>query len=59
MNVDLEQAVKDSTRLVDELTYASYKFNRERSPNIAPERWARIFPEAVALEKRFQRTASS
>jgi len=40
---------------VDELTYENYSANRERSPEITPERWARIYgPSAVQLEARYQ-----
>ncbi len=37
------------------LVYSSYKFNRDRSPEIAADRWARVFGDsAVALEQRYQ-----
>ena len=35
--------------IVDYLTYSSYAHNRRISPEVTPERWARIFgAEAVA-----------
>jgi len=41
--------------VVSELTYLSYAHNRCLSPEITPERWARIFGEHTAeLEARFQ-----
>ena len=40
--------------LVCELTYINYAHNRRLSPHIAPDRWARIYPNAEAMEKRFQ-----
>lgn len=41
--------------VIDALTFASYRFNRDRSPEIAPERWGRIFAGVEALEARYQR----
>ncbi len=40
--------------LLDELTYANYKFNRQRSPDITPEQWSKIYRNVGALEARFQ-----
>jgi hypothetical protein len=41
--------------LVSELVYSNYRFNRDRSPAIAAERWARVFgASATALEQRYQ-----
>jgi len=40
---------------VDNLIYASYRANRLRSPEVAPERWALIFPDITELEERFQK----
>jgi hypothetical protein len=45
-------------RVVDELVYRSYRFNRGYDPSISPERWAhpRAFgPQAIEFEKRYQR----
>lgn len=41
-------------KIIDELTFRSYVYNRQRSPEISPERWAKIFgADAVAeMEKR-------
>ena len=41
-------------QLVDELTYINYKHNRNHSPDRTPEQWARVYPNAEALEKRYQ-----
>ena len=42
-------------QIVDELTYRSYSFNRQRSPEIAPERWAKVFgPSAEGMEIRYR-----
>lgn len=40
--------------ILDELTYRSYAYNRDIAPDIAPERWARLFADAEALERRYQ-----
>lgn len=40
--------------IVDELTYRSYSYNRERFPEITPQRWVTIYPSAEAMERRFQ-----
>ena len=41
--------------IVDELTYRSYAFNRQRSPEITPERWEKVFgPSAARMEEKFQ-----
>jgi len=40
--------------LVDELIYRSYAYNRQLRPEIAPERWAKIYENAEAMEKRFK-----
>jgi len=40
--------------LIDNLTYAGYRHNRDLFPRIAPERWARVFKHAAVLEKRYQ-----
>jgi hypothetical protein len=41
--------------LLEYLTYCSYRSNRLRSPDITPERWAKVFgPQAEEMEARFQ-----
>ena len=40
--------------LVDELTYISYAHNRKLSPEVSSERWAAIYPNAAAMERRYQ-----
>lgn len=42
-------------QLIDELTYSSYSFNRRNRPDIKPQSWATIYPQADKLEERFQR----
>lgn len=45
--------------VVDELTYRSYAFNRQNFPEVLPERWATIFPNASEMEERFQQHTGS
>lgn len=41
--------------VVDDLTFAAYKNNRLRRPDIKPEQWAKVFGEEQGrlLEERF------
>ncbi len=39
--------------LVDECTYICYRYNRERSPDITPEQWGKIFANVEMLEQRY------
>ncbi len=50
----LDEVINHYPKLVDELTYTCYKYNRERSPDITPERWGRIFADVELLEQRYQ-----
>lgn len=41
--------------LLTELSYQSYKANRDRAPHIAAERWAEVYPESASVfEARYQ-----
>ena len=40
--------------VVDQLVYLNYAHNRDLAPEVSPERWARIYPNAAALEARYQ-----
>ncbi len=40
--------------LIDELTYSCYKYNRQRSPDITPDRWRCCFSNVEALEQKYQ-----
>lgn len=44
----------DAAKVIDELTYRSYRANRLMEPAIQPERWATIYPNVAKLEQRFQ-----
>lgn len=37
-----------------ELTYISYRHNREIAPDISAERWETVYADAKALETRYQ-----
>lgn len=41
--------------ILDELIYDSYAHNRKSAPQVSPERWARIFPNVVEMEVRYQK----
>lgn len=47
--------IADLMGTVDRLMYASYRANRLRSPEVAPERWALVFSSIEEFEERFQR----
>ena len=41
--------------LLEKLTYANYKANRQRTPHITPEAWRQVIPEFTeAMETRYQ-----
>lgn len=40
--------------ICDHLSYRAYAYNRDKSPHISPEEWARYWPGAEALEVRYQ-----
>lgn len=44
----------DAAKVIDELTYRSYRANRLMDPTIQPERWAKAYPNVAKLEQRFQ-----
>lgn len=46
--------VMTATSVVGEAVYQSYKYNRERKPEITPEEWKRIFANVDEMERRFQ-----
>ena len=40
--------------IISELDYSCYRFNRQESPHVTPEQWAKIFgPSTQAMETRF------
>ena len=47
--------IQTLANVIDSLTYVNYRHNRRISPDISPERWAKIFgPGASAMEARYQ-----
>lgn len=42
------------TILVDELSYQNYRHNRQRCPELAPEKYYCVFKNWEELEKRYQ-----
>ena len=40
--------------MMSDLNYTCYRFNRNRSPNISPEGWAKIFTNWDVLEDAYQ-----
>lgn len=45
---------KNDRELIRDLTYESYKANRDMSPHISVERWGLIYPNVEQLERRYQ-----
>jgi hypothetical protein len=41
-------------QVTDELIYRSYRYNRERFPEIPAVRFAMAYPNGAALEERYQ-----
>ncbi len=54
IELSLDEAINHYPKLVDELTYICYKYNRERSPDITPDQWGKIFANVDLLEQRYQ-----
>ena len=44
-----------SQHLVDELTYRSYRHQREIAPQISPKRWESVFQNVSQMEARYQK----
>ncbi len=44
----------DLHSLIDDAAYRCYAYNRTRTPNVSPERWAKFVPNVEALEQKFQ-----
>lgn len=40
---------------ISTLTYANYRHNRQRSPDISPEHWSKIYGDTTRMEQRYQR----
>ena len=41
--------------LIEELAYANYRYNRQRSPSVTPEQWATVYGAITTqMEQRYQ-----
>lgn len=47
-----------SHQVIDWLMYRSYEHNRDRSPDIEPERWRKLYLYAAEYEKIYQERKS-
>ena len=54
IEVKLSETPEEAHSIADELIYSSYRYNRQRSPNITPAQWGLAFPNIEALETRYQ-----
>jgi hypothetical protein len=45
--------------VIDHLTYCCYRYNRQISPEVSPERWGLLFSNWEAMEARYQSEQSS
>lgn len=55
----LENRAMRDNQVIDHLTYASYKHNRDISPEVPPARWVTIYgPNATAMEAQYQKDKS-
>ncbi len=52
--IPTSQGPMSAEGIVDFLTYANYRHNRQVSPHITPKEWAVIYPGADKLEARYQ-----
>lgn len=55
---ELKAILASLDKMLDDANYSAYKFNKEHSPNITPEQWGWIFPDAKELEERYQKEAT-
>ena len=54
MSYDTDQGPLCIADMIDRLIYANYVYNRERSPKISPEAWAKVLPNVPEMERKFQ-----
>jgi len=40
--------------VIDELRYRSYRWNRQLTPDIEPEKWALCYGDVTEMENRYQ-----
>jgi hypothetical protein len=41
--------------LIDDAKYECYKYNRQRSPELAPELYKKVFDNVDAMEEKYQK----
>jgi hypothetical protein len=54
MNIDLTKPFSPEN-IVQDAIYMSYRYNRDRSPDITPEGWQSVFGDTRLMEVRYQR----
>lgn len=54
MEININEVMEKFDDLVGSLTYSCYRFNRERSPDITPEKWGSIFKDVEKMEVLYQ-----
>ncbi len=59
VNITEKTTDKEIHGFIDELTYICYRYNRLRTPDITPEGWKCIFPNADTMERRLQKEANN
>jgi hypothetical protein len=42
-------------KIISDLTYFNYAHNRTMHPEVTPETWDKAYPNANAMEERYQR----
>jgi NAD-dependent DNA ligase len=52
--IDIEEAIKNFQTLIGNLMYICYKYNRDRNPEIPPEKYTRLFVNADEMEAVYQ-----
>ena len=55
----LSATLQSAEDLLKELSYKSYRYNRERAPDISAQSWALVFIDAEEFEARYQREISN
>lgn len=53
--INLDDAIKNYSSLIDTLTYRNYAYNRDIAPDKDPKDWEKIYgPKAKDYEKLYQ-----
>lgn len=43
IRINVNEAMEKFNDLIGSLLYSNYKYNRERSPQITPEQWGKVY----------------